>query len=686
MDTKPIKKFFTNIILFLRNIFLIIIGLIKKIFSSNKKESKKNNILKEENTSKNKINNNDNKHETFPDTNNIKSNPHDESDNEEDNIILTLPKKKADLLKNINQEINYMVYTKEEIEELIDKELEKTYEKYNLKIKDANKEIKSKIKEIKEIIVPHINYQITKEKPKKEELITIIRKEVKEIVKEKPLFKEIETEKEKEPYFVAHLKKAEILPPPLEIPKIKINNSIKTTTSQITKKHLSEPSTIMVQNVPEIKKTPMSNEIKNTAIAASVAVAASALEIIKPTKKDVKETVKEEIKEKTKEEQLTTIITSNNGEKIIPIELPALKKVEEEVQEIKEKIEQKEIIEQEKPLETLEKIHNDIEAKLETIEMTIPEEKEPEKKEEIKNLIKDTEIEAISKTTDAVINDSNSEIKKEEFEDKDYDRLERQINHMLNDITNTFLKYGNRLTPNQKKKLEQEEHKLRHTKEIINASKAKDIQHEKNILEEEIHEEEILGLQEELKKMNLEYKETVSDNLLKKMDKLENMTHEQIANADKRILMKRLNKASLLLEIGSILAFPFIRNKYFFYFTIGLVIDNHFNFINSFWRRKVNQYEPADLSAIKKGQDALNGALDITYKNIVELDYIEQQAINRYPELTYDYEFINRVTNLRIRLNNQYNKLMRKNKIMEKYYLKTKHQRKILKDDMKKAS
>lgn len=682
MDTKPIKKFFTNIILFLRNIFLLIIGLIKKIFSSNKKESKKNNILKEEKTSKNKINNNDNKHETFPDTNNIKSNPHDESDNEEDNIILTLPKKKADLLKNINQEINYMVYTKEEIEELIDKELEKTYEKYNLKIKDANKEIKSKIKEIKEIIVPQINYQITKEKPKKEELIIIIRKEVKEIVKEKPLFKEIETEKEKEPYFVAHLKKAEILPPPLEIPKIKINNSIKTTTSQITKKHLSEPATIMVQNVPEIKKTPMSNEIKNTAIAASVAVAASALEIIKPTKKDAKEIVKEEIKEKTKDEQPTTIITSNNDEKIIPIELPALKKVEEEVKEIKEKIEQEEIIEQEKPLETLENIHNDIEAKLKAIEMTIPE----EKKEEIKNLIKDTEIEAISKTTDAVINDSNSEIKKEEFENKDYDRIERQIDHMLNDITNTFLRYGDKLTPTQKEKLQREEKKLQSTKEQIHQSKENDIKIEKNLLQGDIHEAEILGLQEELRKMNIEYKEKVSDDLLKRMDKLEGMTREQVANADKRILMKRLNKASLLLEMTSILAFPFIRNKYFFYFTIGLIIDNHFNFINAFWQRKVNKYEPADLSNIKKGQDALNGALDLTFKNIVELDYLEQQAISRYPELAYDPNFISRVTNLRIHLNNQYNKLMRKNKVMEKYYLKTKHQRKILQKEDKKAS
>ena len=120
------------------------------------------------------------------------------------------------------------------------------------------------------------------------------------------------------------------------------------------------------------------------------------------------------------------------------------------------------------------------------------------------------------------------------------------------------------------------------------------------------------------------------------MDKLEGMTREQVANVDKRIMLKRFNKASILLEMTSLLALPFVRNKYFFYFTVGLVIDNHFNFVNAFFNRKLNRYEPADLEQIKQGQDALNGALDITYKNLVELEYLEQRALAKYPELAYD--------------------------------------------------
>ena len=163
------------------------------------------------------------------------------------------------------------------------------------------------------------------------------------------------------------------------------------------------------------------------------------------------------------------------------------------------------------------------------------------------------------------------------------------------------------------------------------------------------------------------------------MERFEGMTAEQVKNADKRVLLKRFNKANLILEMTSLLALPFIRNKYFFYFTAGLIVDNHFNFVNAFFNRKYSKYDPADLEQIKQGQDALNGALDVTYKNLVELEYLEQRALGRYPELATDPRFINQVTRLKSNLNNKYNKLMRKNKVMEKYRMKTKKHIKILK-------
>ena len=254
---------------------------------------------------------------------------------------------------------------------------------------------------------------------------------------------------------------------------------------------------------------------------------------------------------------------------------------------------------------------------------------------------------------------------------------------MLDDITNTYLRYESKMTPKQKAKLKAEEDKLRATREQIRSQKSQDLITEQNYLNEEISYSELDGLQAELKKIDTENKSQVSDDLFRRMEKLDGMTKEQVAQADKRIMLKHFNKASLLLEMTSLLALPFIRNKFFFAFTAGLIIDNHFNFVNAFFKRKINRYEPADLSTIKKGQDALNGALDITYKNLIELDYLEQQALSRYPELAYDPDFIKEVTRLRTNLSNKYNKLMKKNKNMEKYYMKTKHQTKVLKKDLK---
>lgn len=674
-----------RIINFFKILLITIIGLIKKIFNiQNKKEVRKVEQVNQQNIKEKQIKASSNA--SLPDTDNIKTNPHNSKDSNDeestDNIILTLPKQKIETIKNLNNQTQHNFFTQEKLEELIDKELEEVYKEQKLKIKEAPKEIKEQIKEIKKIVIPKINDKIIKENLKEEEVIKEIKKEVKEIIKEKPLFPEIKKEEQKENiYYIAHPKQPQITTPTNNPPKIKKQPIVQIPTTTKINQNILNSKASMIKNTDTIPEPSIKNELKNAALSASIITAASALELIKPTEKAKSLENKEQSKTEIKVEKQTT--TSNQIQDEPPIELPILKKVEDEIIEVQEKMP-----EEIKELAELQEIKEEIDKKnkeLDKQEISLDQPTQ-QKKEEIKEIIRDTEIAAITKTTDSVIEDSKQEIKKEEFENKDYDRIERQIDHMLNDITNTFLRYGDKLTPTQKEKLQREEKKLQSTKEQIHQSKENDIKIEKNLLQGDIHEAEILGLQEELRKMNIEYKEKVSDDLLKRMDKLEGMTREQVANADKRILMKRLNKASLLLEMTSILAFPFIRNKYFFYFTIGLIIDNHFNFINAFWRRKVNKYEPADLSNIKKGQDALNGALDLTFKNIVELDYLEQQAISRYPELAYDPNFISRVTNLRIHLNNQYNKLMRKNKVMEKYYLKTKHQRKILQKEDKKAS
>ena len=59
-------------------------------------------------------------------------------------------------------------------------------------------------------------------------------------------------------------------------------------------------------------------------------------------------------------------------------------------------------------------------------------------------------------------------------------------------------------------------------------------------------------------KIHKENEQEVSNNLLQRMERFEGMTAEQVKNADKRVLLKRFNKANLILEMTSLLALPFI--------------------------------------------------------------------------------------------------------------------------------
>ena len=652
-------------------IIITIIGLIKKFFNIDNKNNIKQKIEPKENTEKiikeTKID--VSPIGTLPDEDNIKSNPHQSETSSEDSIndiILELPKIKYEKIKNNNKKDEEEKLTVDELlNNLVIEELEDIYKEEKFKVKKAPKEIKEKIEEIKERILPKIKKRVENNIFRNEEEI---RKEVRikleEDLIEYPIFPKLEEKNNDNIYSVAY--------------KVDNKINIKTNTIQNKRKEnvittlndkekiatkLNETNVIMVQNIEEIPTSSLNAELKNTALAVSITAAGIAKEIItSDTKKEEKETKKERISNESEKELLDNKEqrTSTNNE--------------ETIKENKEKKPEEDL--EEKQLEELQK---EVEEKIKKIQKE--KQKEEEKKEE---LINEKEIIALGKTGDSIIEESLTEIKKEEFEDKNYDKIERQIDKMLEDITNTYLRYEDKLTDKQKKKLQQEEEKLRKTKKNIQQQKNKDITYEIEQLSNPITEEEIEGLKNELNNLQKQNESEVNEEFLRKIDKLEGMTKEQVSKVDKRILLKRFNKANILLEMTSLLALPFVRNKYFFYFTVGLVVDNHFNFINAFFNRKMNKYEPVDLSQIKKGQDALNGALDITYKNIVELEYLEQRAINKYPELIYDPRFISQVTKLKTQLNSKYNKLMKKNKTMEKYYGKTKKHIKILKPEQQK--
>lgn len=673
---RKITDFIKNVI---KVIIIFILSIFRSIFSQDKKNTKE---IKKPNTINNdgketKKDINTSNQTSIPDEPNTLSNPHNTNSEETPNsssIILELPKDKLNNLNNNLQNKETIIYTYELLQIYIEEELERTYKDDNFKVKDASKEIKEKIKELEEKVIPKIlkkiEYKVlTTDKEIKNEVEDVVKEEM----KEKPLFpkkEEIKIEptlpKTKEDiYFVAKPRKKE-LHIKENTPK-KANKETKVisvpNTNEITEK-LDNAPVMMVKNVDDVPKPTIYDNIKNATIATTIVAADITREFLSNPKENTTEVIKEIDSKIPKSPSIT-----EDEEKI---ELPAVTSLKNDIEK------------ETKSLEELTEIQTKLELKIEEIKKEDSKKEVTDKKEEIiKDLIKDTEISAISLTSDSLINDSQEELKKEEFDDKDYDRIERQIDKMLDDITNTYLRYESKMTPKQKAKLKAEEDKLRATREQIRSQKSQDLITEQNYLNEEISYSELDGLQAELKKIDTENKSQVSDDLFRRMEKLDGMTKEQVAQADKRIMLKHFNKASLLLEMTSLLALPFIRNKFFFAFTAGLIIDNHFNFVNAFFKRKINRYEPADLSTIKKGQDALNGALDITYKNLIELDYLEQQALSRYPELAYDPDFIKEVTRLRTNLSNKYNKLMKKNKNMEKYYMKTKHQTKVLKKDLK---
>lgn len=698
-------KLIHGLINFFKIILTMILGFFLRPFKNNKQVDNNNDTDSTENGSSKFINIIPTDQSSLPDTKNIKEDNHDGTT---DNIILDLPKSKLEDIKKNALTSNEIIYTKELITALIEKEIEHVYKDQKLEIKKVNKELEEKIKKFEEKVIPKVEkqiefYHLKKLDDVKKEVEVIVKDELKEFPILTPVVKTNEEQKDlsdntlqvspidpvldlpkpkvKSSYSLAFVKERELNLKDDYVPKVDSNAIASTNKDNDIKNTLSERKTSMVKNGIPANPSPVTDTLKNVAAVSATLGIKAIEEIVTPTKEPTP--VEQQLQEPAPPPEILQTTQLDETDK----ELHELYEKLQDPTSIEEiQLAEKQIEDHKEKLEELKNEQNKLESPLlneEEKEQVQKQKEEIEKKEEkIEYLVRDSEISVITIGVDDAISDSKHEIEKEDFFDKDYERIELQINKMLNDITNTRLRYGSKLSAKQKSKLERDENKLRDAKEHIESQKQQDIANEQKELSDYISYDEINGLDEELKRIDEENKKEVNQEFLTRMDNLEKMTREQVANVDKRLLFKKLNKASMLLEMGSILAFPFIRNRYFFYFTIGLIIDNHFNFLNAFWNRRMNKYEPADLSRIKQGQDALNGALDITYQNILELDVIEQNALARYPELANDPRFINQITNLRIKLNNNYNKLMHKNKIMETYYGKTKRHKKALKKEL----
>ena len=164
------------------------------------------------------------------------------------------------------------------------------------------------------------------------------------------------------------------------------------------------------------------------------------------------------------------------------------------------------------------------------------------------------------------------------------------------------------------------------------------------VAQKSLHKRNFLFINQlELQKLHIENQLDINETLLNKIEDIEKLNATQIEIIEKKLIKKKLKRASQAMEIPSLLALPFVRNKYFFYFTIGLFVNNHFNFLHHIFRRKTKHYTTIDLSALRNGQDALNNALNLTAENIMYLEYLEQETLQKYPDLALDDEYLNMV-------------------------------------------
>ena len=706
-------QFIKKIIIYIIHFFKYILKLIFNLFKKDPK-NKSNEKIKTIKTKENKIVYNSNSSNI--DTNNNKENAFQE--------ITTIP----DTYFKIEIEPNIKIITISDklIDLYITKEIKKELES------QKTEKIQS-IDKFKKEIKPIIKKKITKiKKENKSFNEETIKKEIKKIIKEKinelPQSEKNNTKNIKDKdnsnktYVIATKLTPKLMTNKLKKNKVSIKQKIITPASSKNeiRKKIQVPAITMVPLVSKDKlKIKTKDKIANAINVSIVFGTKTATELLK---KDDKKMVKspkqttqiknikneEHVDENNNKENINKSLKNNFQANNIPDYSEASVNIKDVTikETVTKNIPQIENNEPKVPqsprtLENLALKNSFIDKQRETSPKTIKNEEQTSKKDNIsqetidkiksgkEEIKKETTKEKkaiiitstlfLEKATNNTIENSISEMKSpKEIEDKKYDLYKNEINKLLNEIENYEIKYSSTLTEEQKKVLNKQKEKLRNTKEKIYLQQEIDFEKEKKEFNKTISEEEIKSLQDYLYSLHLEQELEFNNKLIKQVESLEKVSEEQIANIDKKILMKNLEKASLLTEMTSILAFPFIRSRYFFYFTIGLIIDNHFNFINAFFKRKINKFKPADLSALKQGKDALDKAIDQTYNNIEKLQYITYNALNKYPELAYDKKFIKYTTKLNNNLQKNYLKLTKKRNIINKYYSKTNKQIKKL--------
>lgn len=338
---------------------------------------------------------------------------------------------------------------------------------------------------------------------------------------------------------------------------------------------------------------------------------------------------------------------------ITPLEKATTIFINQEIQPLQEK----EPKEQAAPIES--KKENPEEKKEEQKQEITEKEKEPEKTEYL-NL---TNIEV---ENNKIIENATLECQKEEFIDKNYEQVEKLLEEKIADIEKKLQKS---LTELQKKTLKRELEKLKETKQKVYLFKEKDIEELRISLEENIPLEELMLVTDKLNKLT-EDEEIKRKEILYK--DIENKTNKEMQEMEKVLIKESYKRALRRLELPLFLSFPFIKNKHFRRFVSGLFLFRTFGFIKNIIFGFPDTYEPLDLSYIQKGSDALIESINLTEKNRASFQHLKQATLLKYPELMRDEAFMNDINKLEENLKKNYEKLLKQEQLVNKYFDKSK--------------
>lgn len=547
--------------------------------------------------------------------------------------IVLKPEKKKETnffdTTSTREEPNTNILVNEEINE----ELKKLFKKYlelitGVKIKDATLEETKEIERIKLAVLLTINAQI-----KSGYLIynseiesSFIKNIMKEIKKKDilPIKKNLEIEQEK----IEKIKQEELL-----------NNNF--NEKQLEQKE--EQVTSIKQN----KKDSLEEKV----------IAVKDVQIIYKKKEQELELEKSEVQEKGFQEENKTPLDISHKEKDIDKDVD-METIIIEQEKLQETILQKETEEEIKVLET-KKESTEENLQNEDIQMEVEKTKNDEK-QETKKEEKESNY-YFQKLIDEVsfkIKELKDLLEKEELTIEDYDYIEENIGE-LTSVLETY-KILNKLDNLEQEKINEQLNNVHELKESLENTRKEDYKKEESIQNETMKQEEINRVNSLLQEVYSENDKDLSAFSLSSIDDLNNKTEEEIKKLEKELLKVKLRKAAKVLEPSFLVSLPFIRNKYFLYFTTGIFLHNHLGIINSLYERKEASFRPVNISPLMKASEALSNSISITEDNLIKVREIKEKYVDRYPELKYDEDFNKSINKMETKLKSNYTKYVNK--------------------------